>query len=241
MGHRVQLSQHARQVWWSEHRLLTWTKAIPAWSNHPALNSALRGKGEQGNSLRKDSRSDSAGRFAVEESLGLCSLALLREPSWGYPKCLRLLTHRPDRTLLYCLPVPATEPMRCCLLGDSRQFITKEDLSQSSLLVPVGMGTTGIEMVSLILILMQGCSAQAEHKNVLFLSSSLHPTVELGKEKEKDCVQIKCKDSVRMKRISMASPKWCYRKCRNIFPVDLHLMYFFFLHNEMFKKPRSFK
>lgn len=139
--------------------------------------------------------------------MGLCSLALLREPSWGYPKCLRLLTHRPDRTLLYCLPVPATEPMRCCLLGDSRQFITKEDLSQSSLLVPVGMGTTGIEMVSLILILMQGCSAQAEHKNVLFLSSSLHPTVELGKEKEKDCVQIKCKDSVRMKRISMASPK----------------------------------
>lgn len=68
---------------------------------------------------------------------------------------------------------------------------------------------------------------------------SLHPTVELGKEKEKDCAQIKCKESVKMKQISMASSVWFYRNCRNIFPLDLHLMYFFFLHNEMLKKTQK--
>lgn len=95
-------------------------------------------------------------------------------------------------------------------------------------------------MVSLILILtIRGTLFKLSTKMHFSLPLSLHPTVELGKEKEKDCVQIKCKDSVKMKQISVASSMCFYRKCRNIFPVHLHLMYVFFLHNEMLKKTQQ--
>lgn len=64
----------------------------------------------------------------------------------------------------------------------------------------LGTETRGIEMVSLILILtIRGSTLfKLSTKMCFSLPLSLHPTMEIGKEKEKDCVQIKCKDSVKM-------------------------------------------